>query len=131
MLGVSNPIENEPSPRIYNKGTATEYRNCVQCMTVLYAMLFWLESEKGKKSVWKDISARYWLHNGKRVLESVRQSLRSNTLLRNYDKKFNGSESSRARERGKRGEDLVARLEKAIGSLGAVTGEQRQNKYRY
>jgi hypothetical protein len=74
ILGVSNPIENEPGYKMnFDKGTATEYRNRVQCMTVLYAMLFWLESEKAKKSVWKDISARYWMHNGKLVLDGAEQ----------------------------------------------------------
>ncbi len=50
--------------------------------------------------------------------------------MRNYDKNFDGPESSRARGRGKYGIDLVARLEKAVGSLSTGTSEQRQNRYR-
>ena len=119
ILGVSNPIENEPGYEMSrDTSAATAYQNHAQCNTVLYAMLFWLESEKGKKSVWKDISAKYWLHNGKRVLNNVKQCSRSNTLLRAYDWDIDNSNSSRAWRRIKRGVDLVARLEKGLGSLG-------------
>jgi hypothetical protein len=131
ILGASTPIANEPNFS-FDDGMATEHRNHVQCTTVLCAMLFWLESEKAKKSVWKDISVRYWLHNGRRVLDNVRRCSRSNTLLRRaYEKRIDGSVSFSARGMGKRWVDLVSMLEKALGSLGTGIDDQGQTKYRY
>ena len=108
ILGVPNPVENVPSLvlSMANAQKAQSYRNQVECNVVLYCMLFWLENETIKRSVWKDISAMYWKHNGNEVLDSVKQRARSNKALRAYDKD----------NQGRNGVDLVARLEKRLGS---------------
>jgi hypothetical protein len=130
ILSVSNPIENEAYQCAGNTSEAKVYRNQVQCKTVLYAMLFWLESTNAKCSVWNDISANYWLHNGEHVLENVRRRSKSNTVLRDYDKNNPNIKPKGDWSSGGQGVDLVARLEKALGSFGIGKGEGLI-KYRY
>jgi hypothetical protein len=133
ILGVSNPIENEPGHEIMGAGNTSEakvYRNQVQCKTVLYAILFWLESVQAKGSIWMAISANSWLHNGRRVLENVKRRSKSNTVLRAYNKNDPNIKTKGGWGRGGRGVDLVARLEKSLGFFG--TGKcEGLNKYRY
>ena len=92
-------------------------------------MLFWLEEESANRSIWKEISAKYWLHKGKKVLDTVKHWSKSNGTLRAYDK-ANNSYNHRQGRIG-RGADLVARLEKGLESLGKGLGEHGTTKYRY
>ena len=91
-------------------------------------MLFWLEEENAKRSVWNEISVEYWLHKGKKVLGNVKQWSKGNDALRAYDK-ANNSYNDRWGRTGQ-GTDLVARLEKGLRSTGKGLGEQGTMKYR-
>lgn len=85
ILGALNPMENMPGIRA-TTGMEDEYRKHVQCKTVLYAMLFWLESRTSRSSAWKDISATYFKCKGKDILAMVKNWAIKNPLLRAYDK---------------------------------------------
>jgi baculoviral IAP repeat-containing protein 6 len=73
ILGEPNPYRNEPGREGEgNSQAAKAYNKQVQCKTVLYGILFWLEEESANRSVWKEISAEYWLRKGKKVLDTVK-----------------------------------------------------------
>jgi hypothetical protein len=48
------------------------YTKTVQCKVMLYAMLWWLRSEKAKSEVWGEISEIHWVCKGEEVLKAVR-----------------------------------------------------------
>jgi len=118
IFGEPYPYQNEPGRERTGRTTeAKEYNKRVQCKTVLYAMLFWLENEYAKRDIWKDIVSTYWRYNGKHVLGVVKKWSKKNELLRTYC--------------GSGGKDLVVRLERALRSFDPGLGGQEVSRYRY
>jgi len=115
IFGTPSPEEYPASGSLYNEN--------VQCKNVLYAMLFWLQSEKERKGIWGGISDTYWKYNGARVLRRVREWAKDNKLLECYDPK---QVDPKLQIPG-RGHNLVRMLESCLASR--EVGE-RPSRYR-
>ena len=113
LFGTPSPEEHPTSGSLYNEN--------VQCKNVLYAMLFWLQSEKARKGIWGRISDTYWNYNGTRVLRRVREWAKDNKLLECYDPK---QVDPKLQVPG-RGGNLVRMLEVCLGSRGIGEGSSR------
>jgi hypothetical protein len=136
ILGAQNPIENAPGhDGMANTKIGSKFNKQVQCKAVLYAMLFWF-SDRAMGGVWREVSAMYWKHKGKNVLANLRQCAKRNEYLRAYDKDgpdiFIRKNIFGAQGRTGRVMDLVAMLEKHLGSEGSKSSrEQGPSRFRY
>jgi hypothetical protein len=112
VLGCRHPKEDAPSNRPWyqiNDETILFTQNA-QCKTVFYAMPYWLTSEKARKGIWGEISRKYWMMEGGKVLRALKEAAGSNKLLRGYDLTVVDPH-----EQGKgKGRDLIRMLEKAL-----------------
>jgi hypothetical protein len=90
ILGAPVPWINEPG---YEGQSTTrpaqEHRLLMQIKTLKYAMVGWLENDFKNpltaEYVWKDISEAYWKYNGSEALAIVREWVKENPALTNYD----------------------------------------------
>ena len=131
ILGAPLPWVNEPG---YNGQSETpqahDHRLLVQCKTVRYAMLGWLDKPKAKGGIWSQISEEFWKHHALENLERVRGWAKSNDMLRKYDQRAQPhhapfAHGGRPPKPSKAGtEDLLLKFEKAIlekFGIGGIT----------
>lgn len=89
ILGAPFPYYNEPGYGFINPseagGPVVEYNRTIQCKTVWYAMVFWLEEKHKEEPVWRDVSDTYWKHNGHKVAKQVREWMKDNEALLSYE----------------------------------------------
>lgn len=70
ILGVSDPWKNEPSAHLLPTSSrfGNSYRLQAEQQVVQYAILYWLNSESAKRSIWYSIAGQYYKHKRKEVL---------------------------------------------------------------
>jgi len=120
FVSIQAMLFGTPEPEEYPR-TGSLYNENVQCKNVLYAMLWWLTTERTKKGIWGETSKTYWRCNGAKVLRQVKEWSKTNKLLESYDKStIDPKDQVRWRRM-----NLVTTLSNALEFSGSST------RYRY